>query len=75
MINALNRRHASDHEGDSQLAPWTKSYELAARMQLSAPEALDLSNEPCSVLGRYGLDHGESCFATQINPLEDIDAF
>ena len=46
LINELNRRHAAGHEGDSRLEARIKSYELAARMQLAAPEALDLSNEP-----------------------------
>ncbi len=31
--------------------------ELAARMQLAGPEALDISSEPPEVLRLYGLDH------------------
>jgi len=75
LINELNRRHATGHAGDSRLEARIKSYELAARMQLAAPEALDLSNEPRSILRLYGLDHGKSSFEPQINPLEEIDAF
>ena len=33
-----------------------KAYELAARMQLSAPEVSDLSSEPASIRKAYGMD-------------------
>jgi hypothetical protein len=75
LLGSLNRGHASDRPGDARLDARIKSYELAARMQLAAPEALDLSREPAHVLKLYGLDHGQSSFDRQINPLEEIDAF
>ena len=37
------------------LAARIASYELAARMQLAAPEAMDLSLEPDWLLNRYGV--------------------
>ncbi len=74
-INQLNRIHATGREGDERLDARIRSYELAARMQLAAPEALDLSNEPQSVLKMYGLDHGVAEFQKDINPLEETDYF
>ncbi|MCS5617358.1 MAG: DUF1501 domain-containing protein, partial [Pirellulales bacterium] len=47
MLARLNRRHLeAGREGDSRLDARIRSYELAARMQLAAPEALDLASEP-----------------------------
>ena len=44
-LERLNRRHAAANEGDSRLESRIAAYELAARLQQSAPEALDLSGE------------------------------
>ena len=42
--------------GESELQPERiKSYELAARMQMAAPEALDISKESPAVLEMYGI--------------------
>ena len=75
LLGSLNRRHAEARPGDARLEARIRSYELAARMQLAAPEALDLSKEPAHILKLYGLDHGQSTFDRQINPAEEIDAF
>ncbi len=42
--------------GDSRLDARIESYELAARMQQHAPEALDLTRETAKVRNKYGLD-------------------
>ena len=44
-------------------------------MQLSAPDAIDLRNEPQHILKLYGLDHGQTSFPEQINELEETDYF
>jgi hypothetical protein len=75
LVQTLNRRHADARDGDTRLDARIRSYELAARMQLAAPEALDISHEPRSILKLYGLDHGKSSFDTEINPLEETDYF
>lgn len=75
LLNRLNREHADSRPGDDRLSGRIKSYELAAKMQLAAPEALDFSSEPREVLRLYGLDHGETTFDKEINPLEEIDCF
>jgi hypothetical protein len=67
VLQALNREHAARHPGDSRLEGRIASYELAARMQLSAPEALDVSKETKATHNLYGLDDkvtqpfGKSC--------------
>jgi hypothetical protein len=42
LLASINSAHASAHPGDPRLDARIRSYELAARMQLAAPEALDL---------------------------------
>ena len=56
LLQDLNQRHAQAHAGDSRLDSRIVSYELAAKMQLSAPEAFDLSRESMSVHRQYALD-------------------
>jgi hypothetical protein len=75
LLSQLNRQHAADRAGDERLDARIRSYELAARMQLAAPEALDLSTEPAHVLKLYGLDHGRTTFDKDINPIEETDYF
>jgi hypothetical protein len=75
VLNRLNRVHAGTRPGDERLDARIRSYELAARMQLAAPEALDISGEPAHVLKLYGLDHGQTSFAREINAVEETDVF
>ncbi|QDT44863.1 hypothetical protein Pan241w_49790 [Gimesia alba] len=55
-LKQLNQRHEQERAGDSRLNARIQSYELAAKMQLQAPEVLDLSNETKSTLNMYGLN-------------------
>ena len=57
LLNAFNRVHEAERPGDSRLEARIASYELAARLQLSAPEVLDLSGESPATRSLYGLDH------------------
>ena len=57
LLNEMNQRHASTREIDSRLDSRMQSYELAAKMQLSAPEAFDLNRESESTHQAYGLDN------------------
>lgn len=61
-INALNRRRL-DVVGDPEIATRIRSYEMAFRMQATAPEAMAVENEPQHVLDMYGVKPGESSFA------------
>jgi len=51
----LNQQHASERIGDDRLMARVRSYQLAAAMQLSASDALDVSSEPQSIKDLYGL--------------------
>jgi len=75
LLRQLNGRHARQRPGDSRLEARIKSYELAAQMQLAAPEALDISREPKHILKMYGLDHGKTAWPKKINRLEEQDYF
>jgi hypothetical protein len=56
LLTRMNRRHAAERPGDSRLEARIASYELAARMQQHAPEALDLAREADATRRRFGLD-------------------
>jgi uncharacterized protein DUF1501 len=56
LLNRLNREHRKTREGDTRLEARIASYELAARLQLSAPEVLDISGETEATRKLYGLD-------------------
>ncbi|HZU34540.1 MAG TPA: DUF1501 domain-containing protein, partial [Gemmataceae bacterium] len=48
--------HAADHPDNTELSARLASYELAFRMQATAPEAVDLSQETAEARRLYGLD-------------------
>lgn len=56
LLRAMNIAHAAGHPGDSRLEARIKSYELAARLQLSAPDLLDVDGESDATKQLYGLD-------------------
>jgi hypothetical protein len=66
LLGRLNRRHLEAHHEDSELAARIESFELAYRMQMAAPETLDLASESAATQELYGL-HGPKCqhFARQ----------
>ncbi len=49
--------------GDPEIATRINSFEMASRMQLSAPEVIDLSHEPQHILEMYGAQPGQPSFA------------
>jgi len=57
LLRKLNSHHASENPLDSRLDARIQSYELAAKMQLSAPEAFDVSKESETTHKAYGLDN------------------
>lgn len=61
-INALNRRHL-DKMNDPEIATRINSFEMAYRMQASAPEAMSLADEPEHILKMYGAEPGSGSFA------------
>jgi hypothetical protein len=77
LLTELNERHARQRSADSRLAARIRSYELAARMQLSAPGVLDLKSEPEHILRMYGLDRDNTVTAPtgEINKAQEIEYF
>jgi hypothetical protein len=55
-LDELNREHAARHPGELDLEARIAGYELAARMQTAAKEALDLAGESEETKKLYGLD-------------------
>ncbi|GAA5136792.1 DUF1501 domain-containing protein [Prosthecobacter algae] len=49
--------------GDPEIASRINSFELAYRMQRTAPEVMDISQEPQHILDMYGAKPGEASFA------------
>jgi Protein of unknown function (DUF1501) len=49
--------------GDPEIATRINSFEMAFRMQSSAPELMDLSKEPKQILDLYGAEPGKPSFA------------
>lgn len=67
FVARLNRRHQQQHAHEADLAARIESFELAYRMQMSAPEALDVAREPESIQKLYGLDNPKCThFAKQV---------
>lgn len=56
FVNGLNRQHRDRHPGELDLDARMASFELAARMQSAAREALDLSRETQETKRLYGID-------------------
>lgn len=75
LLNRFNRDFQKERPGDSRLEARIRTYELAAKMQLSAPEALDISREPKHILKMYGLDTLGRKHPANINVPEEIEYF
>jgi hypothetical protein len=71
LLNKLNRDYQQSRPGDSRLDARIRSYELAARMQLSAPEVMDISKEPAYLKEAYGIREHTSEWGSAINVPEE----
>jgi hypothetical protein len=54
LLSALNRRHQAARREDPAIEARIQSFELAARMQLEAVDAFDISREPAHIRKMYG---------------------
>ena len=75
LMADLNREHASTRVGDQRLEGRIRSYELAVKMQLAAPEALDFTTESSHALKLYGLERGPQEWEKEINADEETFHF
>jgi uncharacterized protein (DUF1501 family) len=64
-IKRLNQMKL-DTTGDPEIATRIASYEMAYRMQMSAPGVMDLSQEPKHILDLYGADPAKPSFANTV---------
>ncbi len=76
VLARLNTAHALERAGDDRLLARVRSYELAAAMQLSATDALDVSREPRHIRELYGLaPEGPGVDDTTINIKAETEFF
>src|SRR5258707_1523922 len=66
-LQRINQQHLATRPGDSRLEARISSYEMAARLQLSAPEVMDIAKESEATRRLYGIgnpvtdDFGKNC--------------
>lgn len=71
LLAALNQKHRDDRGGGDVLAARIRSYELAAKMQMTVPEVAALDKETQATQDAYGLgraetsDFGRACLLTR----------
>src|SRR5579872_6798496 len=56
LVKKLNHHYLHENPQEAELSARIESFELAYRMQMEAPEALDIAREPEPVQKLYGLD-------------------
>lgn len=71
LLSQLNEEHLKENPGEDALVARIKAYELAARMQLSAPETTSVAKETEATRESYGLNnpvmraYGYNCLLTR----------
>ena len=67
LLKRLNLTNLSRYPEDTELLARVRSYELADRMQVAAPDAVDLSKESDATKELYGLnDEGSASYGTTL---------
>lgn len=75
LLRRLNQSYSRQRPGDSRLEARLRSYELAAKMQLSAPGVFDLAGETEATMKMYGLDNPGATYPAEINIPEEAEYF
>lgn len=57
LLAKLNKKQLEKEAAEPELAARIETFELAYRMQMAAPEALDIDKEPLAIQKQYGLDN------------------
>jgi hypothetical protein len=73
LLSKLNKQYGAPRAEDPRLDSRIKSYELAAKMQLAAPEALDISKESDAMKAMYGIQEHRKAWPAEINAPEEAD--
>jgi len=60
LVQQFNRAHLDARDGDDELAARIRAYELAFRMQSTAPELVNLKDETEETQRLYGLDENHT---------------
>ena len=60
LAGSLNAEHAKQRPGEADLLGRIESFELAYRMQMEAPDVIDLSKETEETKKLYGIDKGNT---------------
>ncbi len=60
LLQTMNQEFRDHYAINTDIQARARAYELAARMQLSAPEAVDFSNEPDHVKALYGIGEADT---------------
>ena len=60
LLARLNKGHHQLHPQHDELAARMESYELAYRMQMEVPEAIDIESEPDKIKEEYGVGGDET---------------
>ncbi len=63
LLNQMNQAYTAQQPGDSRLNARIAGYKLAAKMQLSAPEAFDVMREPESARQAYCVESSDKATA------------
>ena len=56
LVQQLNREHLAARDQDDELTARINAYELAFRMQMAAPELVELNSESVDMFRLYGVD-------------------
>lgn len=64
-INAVNKAEYEEYN-DPETLSRISQYEMAYRMQISAPEVMNINDEPQYIHDMYGTQPGKACFANNV---------
>ncbi|WP_316748863.1 DUF1501 domain-containing protein [Pedobacter gandavensis] len=67
-IDAINASNLEEYAtyNDPEIQSRVAQYEMAYRMQISAPEVMNINNEPAYIHEMYGTQPGKACFANNV---------
>ncbi|MES2893367.1 MAG: DUF1501 domain-containing protein [Bacteroidota bacterium] len=67
-IDAINEANQQEYKAynDPEILSRISQYEMAYRMQIAAPEVMNINNEPAYIHEMYGTQSGKACFANNV---------